>query len=264
MPGKHNAGGCACCDICTSNETARQILLAQLGLSTIAASGGPNVSATQDYRKLTCAAEGLPDGSSFLDYPAFDFSASTSSAISTTPSGAGYLVCPPYTTGGQISKGSLEFHCGSAVACRGFDTRLGSNCQSTSGGPYLFDYFASFRASIVFTCTSGVSSYVLGIQSSFIMFMKDPISYFTAPGASGTDWTRTGSGFYGTFTKNGSTAESGASVDFSLLSSSGGFDLINVSASAHISNPNTTVSLWTPNPVIDWSGLTHSGTATLT
>lgn len=264
MPPKHKAGGCNCCGACVSNDTARINLLAALGLSTITASGGPTATATMDYRQFTCAPDGLPDGSSFLSYPSFDFSSSTSSAISSTPAGAGYTACPPYITSGQFSLGALEFYCGSHAASRGFATRLGSQCAASSGGSLTLDVFAQFRGTVVFTCTSGVSSYLLSIASSFIMYMDDPISYFTSPGSSGTDWTRTGSGFFGTFTKNGSTASSGANVDVTQLSSSGSRKIINLSASAWVSNPTTTVSMWTPNPVIDWTGLTHSGTADLT
>lgn len=263
MPSKHKAGGCNCCGACVSNDTARINLLAALGISTITASGGPVVSTTTpDYKTLTCAPS-YPSGSD-PSYPSFDFSGSTSSAISATPAGAGYIACPPnYIRASQFPLGALEYACISTVPnARGFASRSGSDCADSTGS-LLLDYFASFRASVVFTCTAGVSSYVLGVGTSVLIFVINPSSYFSSLPTSGTDWTRTGSGLTGTFTKNGSTATSGAAIDFTFVSSISGGSIYNMSASTWVSNPTTSVTMWVPNPTIDWTGLTVSGTAAL-
>lgn len=262
MPGKHNAGGCGCCGECSDNDSARVYLLASLGLSTITASGGPVVSAsTPDWKQLTCFP--YPDGSTDPDYPTFDFSGSTSSAISSTPAGAGYIACPPNFSSGQDPYGALDHACVSgSLNVRGFGYRSGVSCPSYLGALSL-DYYASFRATVTFTCTAGVASYVLGISTSLILFVRNPTGYFASLPTIGADWTRTGSGHVGLFTKVGSTATDGAFIDYSFVRSAAGGSVYAAVASTYVSNPTTSVTMWVPDPVIDWTALTHVGTAAL-
>jgi hypothetical protein len=97
-----------------------------------------------------------------------------------------------------------------------------------------------------------------------ILFITDPTSIYSPLPTTGTDWTRVDfGGVASVFTKNGSTDAEGASFATLFVRSISSGSVYRCNGLAWVSNPDTTVSLWTPDPIIDWSGLTTSGTATL-
>lgn len=277
MPGKHNAGGCGCCGDCTDNDSARVSLLASLGLSDLNVTGGPvQASTTTDYRMMTCSPF-FPDGNTYGAFSTFDFSSPSSATISSTPTSILQTACPPVNSGGSLgltSMGAIDFTCiGSDVDARGFGTRsffpsASGTCPNGYGANYL-DYFASFTGSVIFTCTSGVSSYILSVGTTLILFTLNATGVYSVPAASGSDWTRTApdgtTSPRGLYTKTGSTSSAGSTVEWQLLSSGTptGFSLWRVNASTWVSNPTTSVTMWNPTDVIDFTGLTAVGTASL-
>lgn len=252
---------------CASNTEALARILAQTGLTTVSAFGGPVVSTpTSDYKKLTCPPL-YPDGSNDPDYPAFDFSPITSSLITTTPSGAGYVVCPPNFAPGEDPRGSLESFCGlNFLNSRGFAYRtriFGDGSCPSYLGPNTLDHFASFRATVVFACESGASKYNLYVNTSLILYTQNPTGHFASLPLTGIDWTRADGVGQSVFTRNGSDSNVGAAVGVSFIRNIPSGTVYEVTASAWTVSPNTFVSMWVPNPVIDWTGLTHTGTAFL-
>lgn len=138
-----------------------------------------------------------------------------------------------------------------------------------SGKPLI----CSKTASVVFSCDEGGNKqYHLRIEAliylgagslfSSQLFTPDPSWPDLAPAGPGVDWTVTSN----VYTRNGSTVDDGAQVayaiDFAIPSNANQPLRLLYSAATWKKNA-TSVSMWTPNPSIDISGFTQSGTATV-
>jgi hypothetical protein len=96
-----------------------------------------------------------------------------------------------------------------------------------------------------------------------MVFIINPSAYFSSMPTIGADWTRADSTGQSIFTKVGSTATDGATFSVFFERSIGVGSVYEYIAVTYASNPTTSVTMWVPDPVIDWTGYTHVGSATL-
>lgn len=274
---------CNCGCLCVDENTARIELTRRMGISQVNASGGPSFSSTvPDYRPP------IPGGFVYNDFQPFDFSGTVSRTIVSSSASAFQIACPPFSsydpitgTYGPGTMGANQTVTDSAgnTWARGFASWLksltsGPDCPDRPGAsPSYWFEFVRFQGSVGFRCVDGVPGYILGVSTTLILFQTQSLSAPTWPAypTAGVNWTVAGSpSITGTpfgnaiYTKIGTTTDEGAVFTLRNLGIFGSTQYVyELSSTTWMSYPNTSVSMWTPNPLIDWTGLTLGGTATL-
>lgn len=271
MPGKHNAGGCGCCDECSSCSTARDYLIGLYGYTGIDISGGPNIGTLETlalhsyltFTHLEDTTQGA--GGAYVPYDtayaSSDFSGTMSDSIDTgscsTPLADFLCSTEPYKMAGVFefeeyaqSGGNDRFRA-RVLRTEGYES---TTACFYSGSLYLPQPFY-LAGGIAWSCVGGAATYKLTITATVKFALIDrggsnPTGFYYPPGSS-SEWTFSG----GLYTKNGTTSSEGAVIAWSDGAGLyGGDTLTTLEATSWTSFPNTSVSLWQPTDVIDVTG----------